>query len=283
MKSLRLRLSGRWRLSGRLVAALIFVALPATAGKAGPLEDCAPMLPWGVPVMANDGAPHTYLCRLAYVVRHNDVRHLPDWVAWPTSQANAPGCLPRSDSFRTDPDLPPGAGATPKDYKEPKFDQGHVAGDAYFNYAAEPERESFLMSNMTPQTVASNRGPYSALEIASREWAAATAGGVWSIAGPIFAPRPKTIGKTRVAVPAANWKIVVRGDGAVAVIIPNRMSFAGQHRWQDFIVPIAEVERQARIRVNLPPGIPRDTAAPPWPIDRGPWTVAHQAVCAAGG
>src|SRR5438045_8589145 len=44
-----------------------------------------------------------------------NARHVPDWVAWPTSKAHAAGCLPRSDSFRPDPDLPPGAGATPEE------------------------------------------------------------------------------------------------------------------------------------------------------------------------
>jgi endonuclease G, mitochondrial len=260
-------------------AAVLIVALSAQA-KAGPLQDCAAMLPWGVPAMANDAARHTYLCRLAYVVRHNDARHVPDWVAWPTSQANAAGCLPRSDSFRADPDLPPGVGATPADYDEPDFDQGHVAGDGFFNYAAEPERQSFLMSNMTPQTAANNRGPYRALEITSREWAAATPGGVWNIAGPIFGARPRTIGRTRVAVPAASWMIVVRDNRALAVIIPNVRTYTGAHQWQDFIVPIAELEGRAGIRINLPAGISHVTREPAWPVDHGPWTVEHQAACA---
>jgi endonuclease G len=272
MRSLELRHSAGLR------AMLLLVVLSATPAGAGALEDCAPMLPWGMPVMANDAAPHTYLCRQAYVVRHNDRRHVPDWVAWPTSKAHAAGCLPRSDSFRTDRDLPRGVGATPADYNEPRFDQGHVAGDAYFNYAAEPERQSFLMSNMTPQTAASNRGPYRLLEMASREWAAA-GDGVWTIAGPIFGSRPKAIGKTKVAVPAANWKIVIRDGAALAVIIPNVMSFPAARRWQDFIVPVAEVERQARMRVNLPAGISHDAPAVAWPADPGPWTIAHQAAC----
>ena len=125
MTSLRLRRFG-WP-----IAALICVVLSATAGKAAPLQDCAALLPWGVPAMANDAAPHTYLCHLAYVVRHNDARHVPDWVAWPTSRGNAAGCLPRSDSFRADPDLPPGVAATPEDYNEPSFDQGHVAATGF--------------------------------------------------------------------------------------------------------------------------------------------------------
>jgi len=271
MTSLRLRLLG-WSVAATL-------ALSAETA-AAPLEDCAAMLPWGAPVMADVGRPHTYLCRLAYVLRHNNLRHVPDWVAWPTGKVNAAGCLPRSDTFRADPDLPPGVAATPSDYDEPSFDQGHVAGDAYFNFAVEPERQSFLMSNMTPQTPASNRGPYRGLEMTSREWAADTDAGIWTIAGPIFPARPKTIGRTRVAVPAANWKIVLRGDRAVAVIIPNLASYVAPHRWDDFIVPIAEVERQAGIRISLPAGISRVTREPAWPVDHGPWTLAHQAACA---
>jgi endonuclease G, mitochondrial len=263
------------------IAALICIVLSATAGETAPLQDCAALLPWGVPAVANDAAPHTYLCRVAYVVRHNNARHVPDWVAWPTSRANAAGCLPRSDSFRADPDLPPGVGATPQDYDEPNFDQGHVAGDGFFNYAADPERQSFLMSNMTPQTAANNRGPYRALEISSREWAAATPGRVWNIAGPIFGARPRTIGPTRVAVPAASWMVVVRGDRAIGVIIPNVRSYSGAHQWQDFVVPIAEVEHRAGIRINLPAGIAHNTQEPAWPVDHGPWTVEHQAACRA--
>src|SRR5262245_44492050 len=91
-----------WRkgLTGRLAAGLLLLAWSANAGRAGALEDCAALLPWGAPAMADDRAPHTDLCRLAYVVRHNDLRHVPDWVAWPTSPAHAAGCLPRSDDFR---------------------------------------------------------------------------------------------------------------------------------------------------------------------------------------
>jgi DNA/RNA endonuclease G (NUC1) len=136
------------------------------------------------------------------------------------------------------------------------------------------------MSNMTPQTGASNRGPYRILEMASREWAAASNGGIWTIAGAIFSARPKTIGRTKVAVPAANWKIVVRDNRAVAVIIPNSQSYRGPHGWQDFIVPVAEIERQAGIRINLPAGVSHDAVEPAWPVNHAPWTVAHQTACA---
>ena len=111
----------------------------------------------------------------------------------------------------------------------------------------------------------------------SREWAADTDAGIWTIAGPIFPARPKTIGRTRVAVPAANWKIVLRGDRAVAVIIPNLASYVAPHRWDDFIVPIAEVERQAGIRISLPAGISRVTREPAWPVDRAVDEICQQA------
>ena len=132
----------------------------------------------------------------------------------------------------------------------------------------------------TLQQAERNGADNRALEINSREWAAATARGVWNIAGPIFGARPRTIGRTRVAVPAASWMIVVRGDRAIAVIIPNSMRFSGAHRWQDFVVPIAEVERQAGMGINLPAGVAHDTKEPAWPVDHGPWTVEHQAACA---
>src|SRR5438874_5706594 len=105
-------------------AAVLIVALSAEA-KAGPLQDCAAMLPWGAPVMAAQGAPHTDLCRLACVRRHNDGRHVPDSVAWPTGRTHAAGCIPRSDSCRTAPDLPPGICATRAGYHQPTYGEGH--------------------------------------------------------------------------------------------------------------------------------------------------------------
>ena len=111
--------------------------------------------------------------------------------------------------------------------------------------------------------------------------AAATLGGVWNIAGPIFGAHPRTIGHTRVAVPAASWMIVVRGNRAIAVIIPNVRSYSGAHQWQDFIVPVAEVEHRSGIRINLPAGIAHNAQEPAWPVDHGPWTVEHQAACRA--
>jgi len=268
-----------WRLFGGPIAALILVTLSSAAGAAGALQDCAAMLPWGAPAMATDAAPHTYLCRLAYVVRHNDARHVPDWVAWPTGRANAAGCLPRSNSFRADPDLPPGIGATPADYDEPDFDQGHVAGDGFFNYAAEPERQSFLMSNMTPQTVANNRGPYRALEITSREWAAATPGGVWNIAGPIFGARPRTIGPHRGRRARGELDDRRARRPRPRRHHPERHALQRGASMKDFIVPIAEIEGRAGMRINLPAGISHVTREPAWPVDHGPWTVEHQAAC----
>src|SRR5205814_10369935 len=104
-------------------AAVLIVALSAEA-KAGPLQDCAAMLPWCAQVMAAQGAPHTDLCRLAYVLRHNDHRRVPDWVAWPTGRTHAAGCIPRRDSFRTDPGLAPGIGGPPAGYHESTHDCG---------------------------------------------------------------------------------------------------------------------------------------------------------------
>src|SRR5262245_12219406 len=108
-----------WRLRALVWPIAAATALFALAVEAGPLQDCAALLPFGAPVMSDDAAPHTDLCRLAYVVRHNDLRRVPDWVAWPTPQANAAGCLPRTDAFQPDLTLPPGAGATLADYDEP--------------------------------------------------------------------------------------------------------------------------------------------------------------------
>ena len=47
--------------------------------------------------------------------------------------------------------------------------------------------------------------------------------------------------------------IVVRDGRAIAVIVPNAASYRRPHRWQDFIVPIGEIERHAGMRILSPP------------------------------
>lgn len=204
--------------TGIAVAAILALCM-IRWGNAGPLDDCAAMLPGGVaPVLNPMPAHHTELCHAGYVLSHDDDAHEPRWVAWRLTGAHLlMPHLARTNDFRADPALPPGAGARPTDYAGSHYDQGHLSDAEDNSYSAQTEHESFLMSNMIPQTPAANRQIWRYIE----NWTRAQAtkrGEVYVIAGPVLAKvgpygligdMPKTIGPDHVVVPIASWKIAV--------------------------------------------------------------------------
>lgn len=150
----------------------------------------------------------------------------------------------RADSFRSDLRLAAGEQSTCKNYKEPIFDQGHMVPNADLDFFSPGESiarsmdHSFLMSNMTPQHCAFNRGPWLVLESLSRSWASA-APETWIITGTVFdrdgnnlrdtdQAAWKMTGKSgvpSVAIPSHQYKIIVQKDGAdfktMTVLVPN--------------------------------------------------------------
>lgn len=75
-------------------------------------------------------------------------------------------------------------------------------------YGEEAQKETFLMSNVTPQTPELNRGPWKILEQRiAKEWVQ-TYGNAWVVTGPIQGPELKVIGDG-IKVPSSFYKIVV--------------------------------------------------------------------------
>ena len=68
--------------------------------------------------------------------------------------------------------------------------------------------QSFSLSNMVPQTEASNRGPWAEVEKATRKYVKRAAGDVFVFTGPAFAQPVQTIGDSKVWVPNHTFKLV---------------------------------------------------------------------------
>src|SRR5262249_23968662 len=150
----------------------------------------------------------------------------PLWVAY-RLDANRIGVAPRIDCFRTDPRLVPDQAATPADYDEPIFDQGHLASNADITGSLKAVLNSFLMSNMTPQYCQFNEGVWEITENLVRLWAKER-GPLYVITGSVFdrngdgrrdadgaalRMRSKN-GSARIAIPSAFYKILARQKSA---------------------------------------------------------------------
>lgn len=143
----------------------------------------------------------------------------------------------RKNAFRADQTLPVDARAANADYVRSGFDKGHMR-PAEDSPNAEAMRESFLLSNMAPQTPALNEHVWAQLEKAIRDVVRASQGEAIVFTGNLFLdakgdPLPPSAirwigrnGQARVAVPTHCFKVAMirQPNGQLTMIgfvVPN--------------------------------------------------------------
>lgn len=189
-------------------------------------------LPWGAPPEANE-TTNPLLVQRDYVIRYSTTLLVPLWSAEKLTWSKIGKVKGRVECFRADPRIPAPLASLPSDYKEPIYDQGHSVPDADQDRTVRSVVNTYVMSNMSPQTCQFNRGIWQILEQVTRRWAKAYKT-VYVLNGAVFdrdgdgvrdpddqAVRMKSNNlKTRVAVPSAFYRIIARPelDGRVATI-----------------------------------------------------------------
>lgn len=167
--------------------------------------------------------PEMILKRKSYVVSYNKETLQPNWVAWHLTAAHADGPTERSNGFREDKEVPEPR-ATLEDYKKSGWSRGHMcpAGDNKWDEQA--MKETFLLTNICPQNSKLNSGLWNSLEMDCRQWAKEY-GDIYIVCGPVFTKKEhETIGKNKVVVPEAFFKVVLCMNGkpkAFGVIVKN--------------------------------------------------------------
>ncbi|WP_308224751.1 DNA/RNA non-specific endonuclease [uncultured Prevotella sp.] len=187
--------------------------------------------------------PEQILVRKGYTVSYNKDRRVPNWVAWHLTAAHLKGSVKRSDaSFHEDEEVPMPR-AIDSDYVRSGYDRGHMCPAGDNKWSAKAMDESFLFTNVCPQAPQLNRGDWNEMEQACRKWAKEN-GDIYIVCGPIFyKKRAKTIGKNKVAVPDAFFKVVLTMKGkpkAIGFIYKNG---DGNRPKGDYANSVDEVER----------------------------------------
>jgi endonuclease G, mitochondrial len=146
-----------------------------------------------------------------YSLSYNEEHEVANWVAYPLGLPQLRACVKRTNAFRIDPLITTGS-ATLQDYQNSNFDRGHLlpAGDMKFNMQA--MKDTFFMSNMTPQPAKFNRGRWSMLENLMRSWALKYEQ-IWIVTGPILKDKLPTIGENKVSIPVEYFKVILRKFG----------------------------------------------------------------------
>lgn len=202
------------------------------------------------------GTPEQILKRTGYVASYNKTTLLPNWVAWHLTAERTEGSAKRSGvDFAEDTEVPEPR-ATDWDYYNSGYDRGHMCPAADNKWSKKAMEESFLFTNMCPQNGNLNRGDWNEMEMACRKWSKKY-GDLYIVCGPIlYKGKHKTIGKNKVVVPEAFFKVVLRtGDDpqAIGFIYKNT---SGNRPKDSYVNTVDEVERITGI--DFFPSLPDD-------------------------
>jgi endonuclease G len=229
----------------------VALVLPAPVFADYPQDDCVEYAEYGIP--SNDG---TLLCRMGYLLAHDDEFLTPIWVMERLTIEKIFGTSPRKDNFRADPDLQKGFRAELTDYKGSGYDRGHMAPAGNLKWHPKAMDESFFLSNMVPQNGPNNQQIWAMLEDYVRDWVIAR-GELITYTGPIYDndEANTTIGQNNVGVPDRLYKVIYdpRRKEAIAFLMPNQP--INKKFLPNYIVTIREIE--AITGLNFLSSLPR--------------------------
>lgn len=175
---------------------------------------------------------------LAYDEDHEQAR----WVAYILTREQLDrNFVRRTDWYEADPSIPTGS-AEFYDYKGSGYTKGHLVPSGDRAWSRKVNEETFLMSNISPQTYHFNSGVWRELEENIRDWAR-TNEQLYIITGPVLGSDAPRIGKNAVTVPEAFFKVVLDLDlperKAIGFVIPNEKT---DLPLEDFALPVDAVE-----------------------------------------
>ncbi len=158
---------------------------------------------------------------------YNEAGEQASWVVYVLTRDEVEnGSISRTDNFRSDTSISTGS-ASLADYRGSGYDRGHLAPAGDMKWDREAMSQSFLLSNMSPQSPSFNRGIWKKLEQEVRKWAVEK-DSIYVVTGPVLHTLENSIGKNEVGVPAYYFKIVVDlsppGHGMIAFLLPNKGS-----------------------------------------------------------
>ena len=238
------------------VSALILLIFFTTDKLSRGLEVSSPgcALYGGLPVTTSPAAAHTVLVNQGYLVGYSEERRDPLWVAYRLCDADF-SSRPGRASWRTDERT--NARVESREYTGTGYVCGQMAPSSAIArcYGARAQGETFLMSNVCPQSPATSRMPWRQLEAAAERYAH-TLGEVWVFSGPVFEgdsrflqPQPdggKQLDRGGVTIPDAFYTILVAevcgAPRALAFLVPQ--SASGTLPLEGYVTSIDAVEER---------------------------------------
>jgi endonuclease G, mitochondrial len=221
--------------------ALLLAVTPGCSPETNPDRETNPNIRFGMPAPAKADAESSreafLIPRPQYVLSYNAKTRTPNWACW-RLRADDIGNAPRAP-FEPDPALPKGiiARVTPHDYDGSGFDRGHMCPAKDRSASPEDVRAVFYMTNIAPQSPASNQRGWERLEDYCRHLVKEghvlyIACGPYGVGGTGKDGYKEFIGRDRkINVPHDLWKVVLvlpredaephKNTRVISIIMPN--------------------------------------------------------------
>jgi endonuclease G len=183
------------------------------------------------------------LKNIAFYVGYCEERKSPLWVAFRIDGKKQRFNLKRPSRFTVD--TRTRSRVDPGWFKGSGYDRGHMAPNSSISsqYGRDAQLETFMMSNITPQTPDLNRKIWANLEKQVIEYAHRYET-VWVFTGPIFDEHLEFVTQ-HVQIPDAFFKILVdEKEGNIrtmAFIVPQTVT--GRERLEQFLTSVDEIEK----------------------------------------
>jgi len=178
----------------------------------------------------------------SYSLSYNEAYEQAEWVAYELKKEHLSSSNFKRPYFEIDNAVKTKA-AHWKNYKQSGYDRGHLcpAGDRKYTKAAHDE--TFLTSNISPQTHDFNSGIWNALEQKVRFWAKKY-NGVFIVTGGVLQGNLKTIGDEQVGVPNYFYKVLMDYNNGKPKMIAFLMAHEKSNQpLYNFVVSVDTLER----------------------------------------
>ena len=176
-----------------------------------------------------------------YTLSYYEKYEQAEWVAYKIDSAFILTKMKRTNNFKEDTAVHTGS-ATLSDYRKSGYDRGHLCPAADMHLNKQAMKESFYMSNMSPQKPEFNRGAWRELEELVRDWTLKE-GKLYIVTGPVLEEGLDVIGDNEVAVPKYYYKVLfdytepeIKG---IAFLMPNELI---NKPLSEYSVPIDSIE-----------------------------------------
>lgn len=208
-------------------------------------------------------APDSYFAdggsgtRRNYSILFDTKHHSPRCVSYPIYPA-VMGDAKRTNAWDYDPDLPISVQPDLHKSYRGKWSRGHMLASSSRTASRELNKTTFYYSNMVPQNQSQNSGVWNQLEGAEQTWGRqfTTYDTLYVACGPVYESLTPTTTTDHqgmeIAIPDATYKVFLRQERksgnwySIGFIVPNKN--LGKVRYDDFAVPVTEVERQTGLR-----------------------------------